>query len=325
MALQHYDRKVSSVFSLLGDSENAITTSIAWSLSQCPVFLNLLVKGLGFQHETDDIQVATQSFGSDRGFTDIEIYEPGVMHIIVEAKRGWWLPDRDQFTRYMPRFQETRTPIAGRLLLSMGEASQTYANLNLPKHIRRVPVRHLSWRDILKVVGNSSQQTKSHEEKRWLKQLYLFLEGIASMQNQRSNEVYVVSLSADEIVPGSGYTWINVVEEGKYFHPVGTKGWPAEPPNYVGFRYHGKLQSIHHVRSYEVVKNPKKANPKWVNSPIPHFVYDLGNPIHPQTELRSGPIQNARMWCLIDTLISGEHKTIREANEASKKRLAEDR
>lgn len=155
--------------------------------------------------------------------------------------------------------------------------------------------------------------------------MLLFLEGIASMQNQRSNEVYVVSLGADEIVPGSGYTWIDVVEkESMYFHPVGIKGWPPEPPNYVGFRYHGILQSIHHVRSYDVVGNPKKANRNWVDSPVPHFVYKLGNPIRPQKELRSGPIQNARMWCLFDTLLSGEYETIREANEASNRRLAED-
>jgi len=41
-------------------------------------------------------------------------------------------------------------------------------------HFKGVPVRHFSWRDVLKVVDGSGQQTKSHEEKRWLRQLSLF-------------------------------------------------------------------------------------------------------------------------------------------------------
>ena len=34
-----------------------------------------------------------------------------------------------------------------------------------------------------------------------------------------------------------------------YFHPVGggPGGWPSEPPNYIAFRYGGKLQTIHHI------------------------------------------------------------------------------
>lgn len=324
MTLNLHDREVNNVFSLLGDSENAITSSIAWTLSQCPVLLDDLCKKLALARPPLNIRVAAQSFGSDRGFTDIEIYETGAIHIIVEAKRGWWLPDQRQFKRYMPRFRESRTPYGKCLLVSMSEASQAFAKLHLPTKIDGIAVRHLSWRDILLIIKISRHRSRSLDEKRWLNQLSMFLEGIASMQNQRSNNVYVVSLGVGEISPGSGYTWIDVVEKHqKYFHPVG-HGWPAEPPNYIAFRHHGELKSVHHIRKYKVVSNPRDANPKWADNPIPHFVYDLGRPIRPQKPIRSGPIRNTRRWCLIDTLLSGEYETISEASNASRQRLAED-
>ena len=51
-------------------------------------------------------------------------------------------------------------------------------------------------------------------------------------------------------------TWIEIVEQKKkYFHPFGINGWPKEPPNYIAFRYNGKLQSIHHIESYTVTKS----------------------------------------------------------------------
>ena len=74
------------------------------------------------------------------------------------------------------------------------------------------------------------------------------------MQKFDSNWVYVVSLGSGTN-PGRNIFWIDVVNDrGRYFHPVG-KGWPKEPPNYMAFRYWGKLRSIHHVESYEVSKS----------------------------------------------------------------------
>jgi hypothetical protein len=107
-----------------------------------------------------------------------------------------------------------------------------------------------------------------------------------------------------------------------YFHPFGGGGWPTEPPNYLGFRYFGKLQSIHHVEGYEIVRE--------MHSHIPEFekgdwgkdfiLYRLGNPILPDHDVRTGKIfRNGRVWAMIDTLLTS--RTISEARDITKKRL----
>ncbi|MCG2728873.1 MAG: hypothetical protein L6276_01100, partial [Acetobacterium sp.] len=66
----------------------------------------------------------------------------------------------------------------------------------------------------------------------------------------RTTTTYEISLVPTEQIfntgkPESfGLSWIDIVEKrNKYFHPMGMNGWPKEPPNYIAFRYYGKLQS----------------------------------------------------------------------------------
>jgi hypothetical protein len=55
------------------------------------------------------------------------------------------------------------------------------------------------------------------------------------MERQTDNNVFVVGLGQNPMVPGQTHTWIDVVERDKcYFHPVGNH-WPVQPPNYIGF------------------------------------------------------------------------------------------
>ena len=124
------------------------------------------------------------------------------------------------------------------------------------------------------------------------------------MQNIDSNWVYVVAL-ARGTPPGWRISWIDIVKERRsYFHPVGVSGWPKEPPNYIAFRYYGKLQSIHHVEGYEVVTNMhsrihEMPSREWE----PHFLYKLGPPFGPSKEVRTGEIyRNGRVWCMLLTL-----------------------
>ena len=97
------------------------------------------------------------------------------------------------------------------------------------------------------------------------------------------------------------------------------KRWPKDPPNYVGFRYFGKLQSIHHVESYEIFTNPNEKfqeipGKKW----NPHFLYKLGPAIIPPREVKSGNIRNRHDWCMLDTLLITD--TISEAKSITGKR-----
>ena len=96
------------------------------------------------------------------------------------------------------------------------------------------------------------------------------------------------------------------------------------PPNYVGFRHHGRLQSVHHVNSFEVVEDLSKYNRLWVETVSDHFVYRLGPPMRPPREVRTGNIyRNGRVWCAIDTLLSGEFDTISDARDGTQRREAD--
>ena len=142
------------------------------------------------------------------------------------------------------------------------------------------------------------------------------------MERADSNWVYVVSLGSGT-PPGWGISWIDIVsKKGHYFHPVSGKGWPNEPPNYIAFRYKGKLQSIHHIDSYEVITNPHKHIPEIPNEEWdPHFLYKLGRAFAPSKEVLTGNIYpNGRVWCMLDTLFTSN--TISEARDLSKKRAS---
>ena len=142
-----------------------------------------------------------------------------------------------------------------------------------------------------------------------------------SMRNPRDNLVYVVSLSEETIT--EGYTWIDVFEKDKrYFHPVGDgrNRWPKEPPNYIAFRYHGKLQSVHYITGYDVLTDLSSVNKNWPQMDKDHFLYTLGPAMTPSGTIRSGRIQAARFWCIIDTLLSGAYTTIRDARDESNRR-----
>jgi hypothetical protein len=269
-----------------------------------------------------DLAVSTQTFGEESGITDIEISGNSDLHLVVEAKRGWALPSESQLHLYAKRLKKTARPFKSNVLVTASECSRTYAKLVLPKKVKGIPVRHISWSEILDICRRSRAKSSLHQEKSWLDQFGDYLRGIASMQDVQSNWVYVVSLSTSEIRKGSGYTWIDVIQKDRsYFHPVGNT-WPTTPPNYIAFRYHGRLQSIHHIESYKVCNRPRDENKNWTATKKPHFIYSLGRPIRPPLDLSLGKLwSNARVWCLIDTLLTGKYKTVKEAQEASKKRV----
>jgi hypothetical protein len=118
-----------------------------------------------------------------------------------------------------------------------------------------------------------------------------------------------------------------VVEKlGVYWYPVGGRGgWPKTPYNYMGFRYHGQLQSVHHVDDSVVVSDLSEAV-KEVSSPShgPVFVLKLGPAIPVPPGIRTGKkiVRSARRTIDIDLLLTSS--TISEAWEKMAARHADD-
>ncbi len=162
-----HNRKADSVFHLLGEDENDISYSVAWALSQCTPFLREFIqKVVGIRLESNGVIIRLQHPETDGGITDIEIESPMEFYAIIEAKRGWDLPNRIQLTKYANRasFRKTKAPI--KCLVALSECSREYALYNLEScKIEGVPVKPVSWKEIAKL-AIKAYSGGSHSEKR---------------------------------------------------------------------------------------------------------------------------------------------------------------
>ncbi|MEA1830934.1 hypothetical protein U8607_02465 [Methylobacterium durans] len=323
VTLQIYGREPASVFSVFGSKENTATLALGWCLEHCPALLAALLDHLQIARVSTEMpRIELQQHGDDGGFTDIEIIVPGSYHIIIEAKKGWILPSAQQLGRYVARLHTTGP--GTKVMVSVSAASEIFANHYLPS-LNNAALKHLSWAGIRRLVRRAHAQAHRFDQKLWLRHLDDHLGGYVSAQDPRSNLVYVVTLSDKKIWLDPPYTWIDVVAlDRKYFHPFGGNGWPSEPPTYMGFRYAGQLQSVHHVEAFEVILNLQAVDARWPDtSDHPHFLYTLGPPMKPAATVRTGNLYpSQRVHCMIDTLLSGAFESVREARDETKRRLA---
>jgi len=323
-----YNKKIDSVFQLLGEKENDISFSVGWALSNTPKFLDIFLKaviGKTEKYATEDIKIKLQKYEEKRGFTDFEIELTGYFHLIIEAKRDWNFPSRTQLEKYAERKSFKNSNAKIKKIIVVSEASHEYAKANFDiEQVKGVEVIFISWKDIYNYSCQAKKQS-SHTGKHLLRELNNYLETIMTMQKNDSNWVYVVALGHGKPKKAK-ISHIDVIEKKlRYWHPIGGNGWPTEPPNYLAFRHGGKLQSIHHVDSYEVFTNPHKILKEMPNIDWgePCFAYHLSKGFKPENEVRTGNIYaNGRVWVMLDTLFIC--KTIAQARDLSKKRLNKD-
>src|SRR5437867_10283771 len=182
-----------------------------------------------------------------------------------------------------------------------------------------MPVTHIGWRDLQTMTRRCAG---NNAEKRLLQELRTYLERIVKIQDQESNMVFLVSLS-DDRPEWSTLTWKQMVDErSRYFHPVGIKGWPKRPPNYIGYHYKGQLWTIHHVESWKIVKDLRPEMPEVNREPWPDelFLYTLGPAIRPSKPVKRGKIHpQARLKSMLDLLLTCD--SISDARDRTKQRL----
>lgn len=319
MDLRLFGKEPPSAFSLNGLDENSATYALGWTMSRSSHLSMLFSTDIvGIDLDSEKTSLELQKYGQE-GFTDIEIICSSICHLIVEAKRGWALPTDEQLKRYAKRIDPKLVKKSA--IVSLSAASQEYAERHQLAKVNGIPLIHRSWGDIYRLICSAYRQASSLEEKFWLRELENHIKEYVSMQNPRDNMVFVVSLSSEPINEGDSYSWIDVVEKDKcYFHPVGNR-WPVIPPNYIGFRYYGKLQSVHHIEGYNVVTNLATINPKWPSTDFDHFIYKLGPAMLPPIEIKNGRIwPSGRYECAIDTLLSGAYATVSEARDETERR-----
>lgn len=320
MPINCYNASIASVFALNGSNELSATQALGWCLAQSPhLFAHITEKIIGkpLPHKSAIIDV--QKRDRESGITDVEILCPSQTRVIIEAKRDWALPTNGQLDKYAERLEQSDED--GKFLVSLTSADEEYARLNQPVEIRSIPLSHLSWKSVHDATTASHEETTSFTEKLWLKHLAIHIKQFVSMQNINSNMVYIVSLSQNRTREDNPFRFIDVVEQHHcYYHPVG-KGWPTEPPNYIGFRYNGELKSIHRIKSYRIVKDVSEINPLWSNTGDTHFVYELDTAMHPPVPIKLGKVwPSGRVWCAIDTLLTGNFTTLSDARNETDRR-----
>jgi hypothetical protein len=312
-----HQQRLESIFELLGSRENDLTFSFGWALARCPSLLAQLVAHvLQDAVSVESVTVQLQEPHSAGGYTDIEIVS-SQFHIIIEAKRGWALPSKAQLELYASRLKASHAPL--RALVTCSDSSREYAGLYLPASVRGFPLQHLRWREVRALALGAKG---SHAERRLARELGAYLGSVIMAQSRTSNMVFVVSLGAD--TPAwSTLSWRDVVERRqRYFHPVGD-GWPKEPPNYIGFRYNGRLQGVHHVEGSVIVHDLHDAFREAKAGAVTgaHFVHTLGPRIAPPHEVKLGKLHpSGRYYAEIDLLLTSS--TVQEAVTATKRRQA---
>jgi hypothetical protein len=312
-----HNQKLESIFELLGHKENDITFSVGWVLANCHSFFGIFLKSaLPNIDCTQDATIYLQDIKTGGGITDVEIRGAN-FHIIIEAKRGWTLPNNEQLSLYAKRLKADNDQ--QNLLIVMSECSPEYAMIHLQSKLFNIPVKYYSWKNIASLTNKVTNAC--HAEKRLLEQLRIYLRRVVNMQNQLSNLVFVVSLGSS-IPEGCSISWIDIIDKkGRYFHPVGN-GWPSNPPNYLGFRYYGKLQRIHHVESWKIVDD-LHSEIREIGAGLwqyPHYCYELGPAIIPSKEIKNGKVYpSGRKWAMLDLLLSCD--TVSEACDQTHKRL----
>lgn len=318
--IQLHRRPIESVFELIGRNENSLTYAVGWCLAQAPAFLVAVARHLGCEPLSQEATILLQEHGGARGITDIEIIDPGKAAWILEAKVGFAPPGLEQLTKYAERLSATPDPAAAKLLVVIAKSDRRELWLKqlVPQDVLGIPVRVLSWGDIRKAI-RESYGASGHAEKRLLSQLDHFVAKVLQMQDFESNSVFVVSASHDQF-GGGPTTFVEAISKfNKYFHPA-AKNWPANPPNYMAFRWNGVLQGIHHVDRYEIITTWEPHFPDTTEPSIPpHYLYHLGPRILPQKTVRTGNIPRAsRVWAALDLLLTCD--TISEAREKTQAR-----
>ena len=312
-----------SCFGLAGCDENAGTSAFGWCLDNVRALRYEALKALGCDPEAD-VVVASQVFGEDRGFTDLELVSGTALHAVFEAKLGWRVPARGQLERYLPRL--VRSPAQTKVLVSVSAADSTWARRHLPAELGGVPVTHLSWSDLRAMAQRAHDLTRRPIERIWLNQLIHHLQEYGMTSNVFDSRAYVVSLNRSRIKPTDPLTWIDVVvEQGKYFHPIGgsdRSGWPVIPPSYLGFRYHAEFRSVHFIERVDVTDHIQEVDPRWPDTNAPHFVYTLGPAMKPAKPMGLGEIHpSMRNWVALDLLLSGKATDYKDAIDRMRERV----
>ncbi len=319
-----HERPIPTIFDLLGRDENDMTAALGWGLAHNAALLRGFLERIApdvILAEPPAIELQKHD-RADGGYTDVEL-TARELHVIVEAKRGWNPPLEAQLVRYEKRFAETSAPAQRFVVLTQNGAEQVVRHrLGAWAPASPIALAVLGWSDLV-VLASSAAHEGPTAERHLAAELTAYLRGVADMRDTNTNEVHVVALTR-KVWDGwpADLSAVDEVEKHRLYHYPTVGKYRKIVPNYMGFRYDGRLQSIHHVDSYEIVDTPHGHIPgapdlRW---DAPANLLHLGPPIRPDHRVPTGTGMwpSAPMVIDIDLLLTST--TIVEARNATKVR-----
>jgi hypothetical protein len=257
------------------------------------------------KYDRDDLRV---------GITDIELRGRD-LHLIVEAKRGWGLPSKVQLRKYLPILQRsTATRKRFVVLTRWGSESKAVVAQALGTEVGGFAIRVIGVGDIYRAARSALREERSHAPRLFLRDLLDYLEG-GGYVTTRDNRVYVVPLSKKMSEIGTPF---HRIPYERHVYWYGLRSGPKIPPTYVGFRFDGRLQSIHYVEKSQPFTRIRELYPKATFDWGPGVLLKLGPPFQPASEVRSGKLRDRRVWADVDLLFTCA--TVEQADQLTRER-----
>lgn len=139
-------------------------------------------------------------------------------------------------------YAERVTSAGDGALVTLSQASVEWAAKKLPASVLNVPVRHLPRSQVRQLLAAARPRARG-AERLWLSELDTYLRRAITVREISDCWTYSVVVSDDRPGNGGARTFRDFVEDGIYFHPFGTGGWPKEPPNFMAFRWANQVQA----------------------------------------------------------------------------------
>lgn len=301
-----------SALDLIGTKEVDLTAFFALTLKRSTIFAAKFLTTIGSQHKEIQGLHLEVNKAEHLGRTDLEL-SLGDDLIVIEVKKGWVSPSKEQLQKYQPRLPKT----PGSMLVSVSAMSEDYFTAESHRVGSPIQQHHASWKTILKL-AHDSRKTAASSEKRALDDYIYYLEKVMPPRTGTDAWTFNVVLSNNLF---GDYTFRQYVEdEGVYFHSHGgtQKGWPTTPPSFFSYRWEGHTRLVRRVQSAAPVRTLLE---RWPTIPEeigsqPHVIYELGPKILLPVPLPNGAIYpSGRYRVLLDQLFTA--KDLKEAIENS--------
>jgi len=168
------------------------TYALGWGLARSDALLARFLRLCGVPEEdAGAAEIDLQRHGADSaqpGITDIEIDTPRT-RVIVEAKRGWNLPDLARLERYTPRFADARDKTTRIVVLTQWGEEQ-YARSALGTEVDGYRIATVGLGQVARAAEAVARDERRPATRQLVGGLARYLLSVADLRNPNDNRVW---------------------------------------------------------------------------------------------------------------------------------------